>query len=211
MPLLPSQVRIRRLPAVPGLFGASGAMSPRAPVVLQVEPAGTPVRTQEASQLGVESIDDVAKGIEAEAARRRHGRSSLRSGCSRRSTPGCRFRASQTAFRWRRRSSKPTWPDPARKHRISWMLVLPPVEPAKPKRKFAGQRAVRGRDVLLGDHRLPGAAAGGRAGRVGQAQQAVLRDLQLIEDRRGRTAGGRSTQRRSWCPRAPCNRPGWAA
>ena len=56
MPLLPSQVRIWRLLAEPGLFSASAAVSPATPVVLQVEPAGTPVRTQEESQLGVLAI-----------------------------------------------------------------------------------------------------------------------------------------------------------
>jgi hypothetical protein len=53
MPLLPSQVMIWRLLAAPGLFGASGSVRPATPVVVQVEPASTPVRTQEASQLGV--------------------------------------------------------------------------------------------------------------------------------------------------------------
>ena len=41
--------------ALPRL-GDSGDVSPATPVVLQVLPAGTPVRTHEASQFGVEAI-----------------------------------------------------------------------------------------------------------------------------------------------------------
>src|SRR5205823_707875 len=53
------------------------------------------------------------------------------------------------------------------------------------EQEIRGQRAVRGRDALPRDDRLIGAAVEA----VGETQQTVLGDLQLIEDRRRRTAG----------------------
>src|SRR5256885_10588257 len=53
------------------------------------------------------------------------------------------------------------------------------------EQEIRGQRAVRSRDALPGDDRLIGAAVEA----VAETQQTVLGDLQLIEDRRRRTAG----------------------
>src|SRR5207253_8226582 len=53
------------------------------------------------------------------------------------------------------------------------------------KQEIRGQRAGRCRDALPRDDRLIGATVEA----VGETQQTVLRDLQLIEDRRRRTPG----------------------
>jgi len=115
-------------------------------------------------------------------------------GCSRRRRPACRSRAWRTAFWLAPAELAAVVAGSALKHRISWMLVLPPVEPAKPNRKFAGS-APSCRDALPRDDRLIGAAVEA----VGKTQQTVLGDLQLIRKSPSPPRGSGRLRWRSGC------------